>query len=370
MPSPLFKNANAQLRRAAMSEFRGTKLGQLFQMADKAQRGAAGNPRALAYLMQRSMGQNPQRMLRDLMGVDWGTTVQTVMRYSGGNTFQSHAVDEFLNALGPAGQVLRAITREFSQGAKAGGQPFEVGAAIRLLQAFGYEVLGSPDEMRKLRGAPRARAIDVATEVLRTLAPERLADTPEQPPDEPRRTGQARDDHWSKSHPVFTGRMKKVVSSNVHSWGYDPDTNNLYVRFLGGSRDERRGKGPMYVYHQVGPELAASLDHASSKGDWVWDNLRVRGTAAGHQYPYDLVAVSGDYVPRKASLVRGGEAFVRRINWTTRSGRQLTSPMETELVRPMRPEGPVPPHMRHLFGEVRRNEPNRATPNRGQPNRG
>ena len=67
--------------------------------------------------------------------------------------------------------------------------------------------------------------------------------------------------------------------------------------------------GPLYAYYDVPAAVYTQMRSASSKGKFVWDRLRVRGTIYGHQYQYKLVSgqvsiqdgVSGVYIPRKAT---------------------------------------------------------------------
>lgn len=125
-------------------------------------------------------------------------------------------------------------------------------------------------------------------------------------------------------------------SSNVFSFAYDPYTSTLYVTFQAhalnpdsvstgrgrqGGRSQLRGKlgstvggktgqrGPMYAYLDVPARVYRQMQLANSKGKFVWDKLRVRGTIHGHQYRYQLVqgqvttqgGISGTYIPRKAT---------------------------------------------------------------------
>lgn len=130
--------------------------------------------------------------------------------------------------------------------------------------------------------------------------------------------------------------MQRVTSSNVHSIGYDDSSGILAVRYLAPELSHANGQtkisgktsapGPLYHYFDVSPRLWQSFVSASSKGKWVWDNLRVRGTIAGHKYDYRLVSgtvgISGHrqtYIPRLAS----GTGFVSRNRW--QAGRQLSS---------------------------------------------
>ncbi len=112
-----------------------------------------------------------------------------------------------------------------------------------------------------------------------------------------------------------------VESSNVHSFAYEwnlantTSPGNLLVRFLGGTGKLRVGPGALYRYHSVPYAVFRAFRLAASAGTFVWDELRVRGTVAGHQYNYDLADI-GDLqrVPRQAGFKRGqvGEFYMPR----------------------------------------------------------
>lgn len=124
-------------------------------------------------------------------------------------------------------------------------------------------------------------------------------------------------------------QMRRVQSSNVYAIGYDQQTGTLRVQYLGGgglatkeARNRARTKpGPVYDYRAVPGRLWQSFQGAASKGKWVWDNLRIRGTVAGHRFDYTLISgtlvgmqqrrgkmVPRIYVPRLAQgrLIAGG----------------------------------------------------------------
>lgn len=113
-------------------------------------------------------------------------------------------------------------------------------------------------------------------------------------------------------------QMHRVSSSNVYAIGYHAQTQTLAVRYQAPVIGKQNGQykivakankpGPLYYYSGVPKRLWDSFASAGSKGTWVWDNLRIRGSIAGHQYDYRLVAGSlapdGErimYVPRKAT---------------------------------------------------------------------
>jgi hypothetical protein len=155
-----------------------------------------------------------------------------------------------------------------------------------------------------------------------------------------------------------------VQSSNVHSIGIrlDPsgkgNSHTLLVRFLGDAGEGRRGGlGTLYEYYDIPIELWDAFMVARSKGTFVWDRIRIRGTVSGHRYQYDVAGIQHGYVPRRATLIDGEEWFIKR---TFRSQIQTArSELPTARVRPL-------PNR----GEPSRGLPNRGTPNRGAPNRG
>lgn len=69
-------------------------------------------------------------------------------------------------------------------------------------------------------------------------------------------------------------------SSNVRTIQYRMAENVLVVSFKDGS---------VYGYKPVFVQEAASLFRSSSKGTWIWDNLRIRGTKLGHRKDYFLL---------------------------------------------------------------------------------
>lgn len=126
-------------------------------------------------------------------------------------------------------------------------------------------------------------------------------------------------------------------SSNVYGFQYDYKKKLLYVAYQGhqlnksalsrgtvkrGGRSSREqnigtlgqtvtgargGRGATYAYHAVPKALFERMLKASSKGKFVWDELRVRGTIYGHKFRYTLVQGQvqpkngGVYIPRKAT---------------------------------------------------------------------
>lgn len=135
-------------------------------------------------------------------------------------------------------------------------------------------------------------------------------------------------------------------SSNVYAFGYDNDNGILYITFkangpaqfytrqqskpsISSSGNERAGgsywmghrahvAGATYAYGSrkspIPRSVFLAMKSLPSKGGFVWDRLRIRGTISGHRVPYTLAAVpdEGDntYVPRKAARnSQGQEGF-------------------------------------------------------------
>ncbi len=210
--------------------------------------------------------------------------------------------------------------------------------AVEWLQARGYQV-ASPEE-RKVEAREAAAKRASAQRRQRGTVTLPLPDT--NVPHE-----------YSVHHPMVTREMIPVgASSNVHSYGYDWRRRRLYVRFLGTSQGGARiGEGALYGYDGVSPKLFLDLLDASSKGTWVWDNLRIRGTISGHQFDYALRGLGeqrdgstgGLYVPRKATIGPDGEMFIPREFMSYRTRQIYRSSKPEQVVRPLRPGFPDRP---------------------------
>lgn len=68
-----------------------------------------------------------------------------------------------------------------------------------------------------------------------------------------------------------------VHSTNVAIAQYHHETNQLMLEFLNGAA---------YLYSNVTIDEAFDFARAPSKGIWVWNNLRVRGSKTGYKKPY------------------------------------------------------------------------------------
>lgn len=285
-------------------------------------------------------------------------------------TMRERLLDATIRKLGPLGDLLKALLRP--SGRSIADPAKELAAAANLLDVFGPRPSVSPRE----KGAAReALAETLARHGFHVGPPPRTGGrsvASPAPDDEPgfrawagstsRPAGNAIDvrigsrvKRMRQDDPALTGEMIEVQSSNVHSIGYawnwdDATKGTLKVRFLqDGAGGKKSGPGPVYWYYGVHPDLFAKFRLAASKGKFVWDRLRVRGTVSGHQFQYALKGVTNGYVPRKATRLGPNEYFLKRSMKarSVRTGevRELTSRHADRLV-------------------------NRGVPNRGAPNRG
>mgnify|MGYP000545344896 CR=1 FL=1 len=343
----LFENFQRELRRQAQAAFSRSRLGQLARAC------SSTSPQQMARLAQRlkaASGRGARALVQAAIGSELGPLVALVARYSRGGQM-GQVIREFLKALGPVGELLEWLAYPATGAKPPSGLPREIATAIRFLESFGY-LVAAPDQAAEVakqyleslgyevveRGATRPRPSGLQPEPGRKTVDVELS------------TGQVR--RLRPDHPLVTGEMVRVESSNVYQIGYDLRSRSLYVRYWQSYREEGRVKGrepgPLYRYYNVPPEMFLDFLKATSKGGWVWDHLRVRGTVSGHRFDYALVGISGDYVPRKAMFLPEGEAFVPRRVFT--AGQWLESLYPLEVVRPLKPAGParVPPELMGL----------------------
>jgi len=371
MPSPLFKLASVAIRRQATQAYRRSTFGRLVNEVERTKRMGQRGPDHLKDVVKRYGKRfDPERMVKEAMGQDMRSLVRQVEVYSRSGGVSKRLLNGFLDALGPAGNLVRAIIKPGKGRNK--GLAGELQRATQFLEAHGHVVIppkGSPTVGRVGRGInglvnwlesqgqrlepeqePKAKKESKfpfgISETTRKGTPRRYVDLP----------GPGKSTRLPANHPAVTGDFVKVDSSNVHSWAYDADNAYLYVRFLAAAAhgEPRTAPGPLYRYRDIGPEMAKALHDAPSKGSWIWDELRVRGTIAGYQKPYALVGVMGGYVPRQATLMAGGEEWFKRRQLHMGGGKWLTSSKPDQFVQ--------------FAGDP--GGPNRGAPSRGQPNRG
>lgn len=121
-------------------------------------------------------------------------------------------------------------------------------------------------------------------------------------------------------HPnQFSEQHMVLNSTNVYSYMYDFFNNTLFVTYRAYSKvkkssqwdtaggDQRpNSQGVTYAYFHVEERQYLRMRGYASKGEYVWDSLRKRGTIAGTQYEYSAVDPQTNkdgsiYVPRKAT---------------------------------------------------------------------
>lgn len=121
-------------------------------------------------------------------------------------------------------------------------------------------------------------------------------------------------------HPnQFSEQHMVLNSTNVYSYMYDFFNNTLFVTYRAYNKvkkssqwetaggDQRPNfQGVTYAYFHVEERQYYRMRGYASKGEYVWDSLRKRGTIEGTQYEYSAVDPQTNkdgsmYVPRKAT---------------------------------------------------------------------
>lgn len=273
---------------------------------------------------------DPRKLIRD---------ARRAIRGSGGTILQNLA----RSIGGEYGESIAVLAQVFS-GSRAKPRPRDVQSAVDLLKQEGIDV--SPP--KPPRTGPPAPPPPVQRPTRPGQPPPRQP-PPRQIPSHGRRQTRIRDvrdldNDWPEeqvidtriiSAPivtnsnVFDNEIETPQSSNVFSFAYDFDQSILYVTFKAPGpavKKETRvssstGKeytlyhrahkrGPMYSYggrmRKIPQHVYSRMKSAASAGEFVWDELRIRGTIYGHRYPYTLVnpgelSDGSVYVPRKAT---------------------------------------------------------------------
>lgn len=239
------------------------------------------------------------------------------------------AAAELLNALG--------VSTDGARGRRVSVQsddPKAKADAERVLRGLGFDIQDAPDASPRPRPKPTVLPRDRVRPAL--------------PPDE--HSGMVRKMlggmfvYFRHDDPIITGEMIPVKSSNVHSIGFiwndeRPTDGTLKVRFLDSAGGKKTGKGgATYHYYDVHPRVFIEFQKASSKGKFVWDKLRVRGTVSGHQYRYGLARLgSSGYVPRQATRIGDKEWYLQR-SVQAADGRTLRSALKDRMIRQLTPK--------------------------------
>lgn len=364
MSSSLFNFASRAIRQAAQDRFQRTSLAKLVKEIESAARKGSLTSGEVSRFSRRLSALTGEGVAKDLLGHMGFAEVERYAR-PGRGWFGS-----FLDQIGPVGKLIKSFT---NIGKKSGGsvsQERELQAAGAFLKAFGHVVLppadaggASREQQREMGNLLRAMGWKVEEPAEQDTGGQKGGQA-----GRPRRTtdvdfgGAKLRNRIRNTDPLITGEMIPVESSNVHSIGFrlDPDDNpndalqskgTLLIRFLADrGKGKKAGPGPLYEYYDVPASLFQAFRRASSKGGFVWDEVRVRGTVSGHKYSYDLAGITGGYVPRQAGIKRGeqGEFFMTRR--FREGGQVFTSRLPEQRVSDR--------------------GPNRGTPNRAEPNRG
>lgn len=364
--NPLFKNATRAIKAAVRSEFRRGDLGRALSELERKTLRKGQAKKYLQAIASKIRGQKP------LPG--WVDRVSgKIERYAKDKADDALSKIIF-KSLGPLGDVLQALIRP--KGKRLASLDRELTAATNLLRAFGHEVIPPPPTrggMTAKTKATQAYLESLGFTVRKPLPGWNAAARPKPLPGwvshVPSRSGgqrktvdldlgQGRLNRIRKDDPLLTGKMIPVVSSNVHSIGFDINPHNaqigtLKVRFLM-AVGQGKVAGALYDYYHVPTAVFQSFRRAASKGKFVWDKLRIRGTVSGTRFDYKLTGISRGYVPRKATYSPQGEYFTKRtfLGENTRTGeKRLFHSAPSALVRPSANRG---------------TEPNRGEPNRGR----
>jgi len=219
-----------------------------------------------------------------------------------------------------------------------------------ILRGQDVSVQTMPQLIRLLKGSlaeldsqswSEARGRTAPRQLLRPEAYPQVEPRKEPPAERPERRRLAFGWHGNPDDPVYRGQMIVVESSNVHSIGYQfndasPSKGTLLVRYLQGQKGSKYA-GPLYEYYDVHPAVFDTFQKSASKGRFVWDRLRVRGSVSGHRKQYRLVGISRGYVPRQAKRYGDNEYFVQRAmtarNTKTGETRRFESSLPDRPVR-------------------------------------
>lgn len=118
------------------------------------------------------------------------------------------------------------------------------------------------------------------------------------------------------------------TSSNVDWIQYDIEGESLYVSYRTGHNTD----GRTYRYWTVNERLAIAAFNSISKGKFVWENLRIRGTLLGHRLNYALIE-QGRMPLKWTETVSSILAHERQVG--TESGSPPgTIPTQTESAQP------------------------------------
>ncbi len=351
--NPLFRRASKRVQQAARREWKRTDAAKAIHQIQAASRmgGSMGGGQAVRKAMsQWGRGGINDLVRSSLLSSDFGSLIREVQKYSrmGGST--GRLLSTFLGEMGPIGSLIRSVLGG-SSGKRSSGVQGDIQSAIDFLDAVAPDALSSRGRKRSTMPAARRSGQEVADQIeaakeflegegfeVKPKSPGGTATDPSTTQREktypggvskttargqPRKVvdidiGSGRNRRFPVDHPIVTKRMIQTPeSTNVYAYSYDVDSWTLYVRFRSG---ETGAAGSLYSYSHVTPAKFLLMYAAPSKGTFIWDHLRIRGTISGHQHDYQLVAVRNNYVPRKATMTGKGEMLVPRTVRVKRVG--------------------------------------------------
>ena len=169
-------------------------------------------------------------------------------------------------------------------------------------------------------------------------------------------------------NPYGGGRQNKEIGTLLVTFKDWKDK----LKMESGQRLRVNSPGATYAYANV-PKLKydvfASATSPDSAGHAVWDYLRIRRTRAGHQHPYRLISVTGEYVPRIATPEGYMERDEEILVLSDTPGEEPW--FKAQLQSTLRPQTFARrEEFRGYSGRSwnrQRGYPNRGTPNRGRP---
>lgn len=227
--------------------------------------------------------------------------------------------------LGPFGEILAVVYDNLSKQQQQQVDEEQIRTAIKVLTEAGFDV--SPGGTKSIE-VPELRVSTVPT-VGRPKSP--IVGQDDDDGDFIRTLPTIAAPHIDdqSDEDVLSNMIETPESSNIFAFGYDHHEHILYVQYKAdGPITHRTGQinqcnremaymmghrahtpGPVYAYgskaRPIPEQMFDSMKSASSKGEWVWQNLRVCGSQWQHQYPYILVTPSMAngkiYIPRKAT---------------------------------------------------------------------
>ena len=237
---------------------------------------------------------------------------------------------------GPFGKLWEVLSAIFSESPTGDPNEADLRDAIELMDEAGYQP-GKVDTRR----FEELQEVEPSWRVAKTRtigAPSRPGDPNRNMPDtrsrnlilpEPFVMPTLSAPHiWNQSLDIISNMIQTPESSNVYAYTYDPHQAILYVQYKAPGTPTKytpqvstctgdtykmghrqHTPGPMYAYgsraRPVPEEVFNEMKASTSKGEFVWQRLRVCGSLWAHQVPYTLVtpSMAGGvvYTPRKAT---------------------------------------------------------------------